>query len=138
MLKIAVSLGNRLYDETFSYTKKCIVRHISQLSARNYLVKVRISGVAEDEAWDALMSFVKQMGCDPSKDCLSARSQMTAIYNEAEHSLIEYICVEKDFEDKNQKDTLIKKARAAAWDVKRAQRILMPPYDKNYACETDT
>ena len=119
-MKIAVSLGNRLYDVTFSYAKKSIVRHISQLSARNHLVKVRISGVAEDEALDALMSFVKQMGYDPSKDCLSVRSQMTAIYNEAEHRLIEYICVEKDFEDKYQKDTLIKKARAATWDVKRA------------------
>lgn len=135
MLKIAVSLGNRIYDETFSYTKKCFVRHISQLSARNYLIKVKISGVEEEEAWDALMATVSHMGYDPSKDCLSAHGQLKASYDTNEQSLTEYICVEKNFDDREQKNSLLKKARKAAWDVKRKKHEFLVPSTQEYAYE---
>lgn len=129
MMKISVSWANKVYDETYSYAKARTVRHISKLSALNFLINITISGVPKDEAFDALMEMVKRLGCEPETGCMSHRNAVPLSYNEEDGSLSECICVAKDLDGadmKLQKEALMKKARKIAWDIKYENRGLMP------------
>ena len=135
MMKISVSWANKVYDETYSYAKARTVRHVSKLSVLNFLLNITISGVPEDEAFDALMTMVRRLGCDPELGCMSHRNAVPLSYDEANKSLSECLCIAKDLDGadmKLQKESLMKKARKIAWDIKYENRGLLPNAEYAY------
>lgn len=123
-MKINVAIGSPLYEVSYDYGKKRDIKHIKEQCKKNLLLRITIGGVTEEFSRQLFKHIVTRLRNSVSSDGLQELSLCDwgtpYSFNEDTSTLVDCICVPKDFDSLEiQKKQLLKEIRAIIRDVKK-------------------